>query len=187
MSILCVDHSLCYVHIPKTGGVSMSTYLKIYAGGKEFLRRSYGSKHMDIHRTKRELKKKKIHVDYWFTIVRNPWDRMVSAHHYYLRQKTSKHSSFEEFVRSYDWGCVNKQQHEYIDSSCSVFRFENMNEVYDEISSRCNIHVRKRVNVPKLNVSKHSDYRSYYTDELAEIVSTCCAHDISLYNYTFDP
>lgn len=158
----------------------MSTYLKVHAKGKEYLERSYGSKHMDQHRAKRELKKKNVQLDYWFTIVRNPLDRLVSAYHYYLRQKTMKYSSFEEYVRSTDWGCVKKQQSKYIDDTCHVFRFENMDEVYATISSRlCSVSSPGK----KLNPSHHDDYRTYYTDELAEIVYKQHSEDFDRFSY----
>lgn len=131
-----------------------------------------------------------------FTIIRNPFARVVSAF-YYLQQlgfaEFSKNIEFKQFVKTIfkEKGIeINFHFHEMIDRLALdgellvdfVARLENIEEDWRFIASKINA-VGK---LQKKNITKHEDYRVYYDDESIEIVSNIYSRDIEYFKYSFD-
>jgi len=96
-------HRCIFVHIPKTGGVSISKSLfGNLAGG-----------HMTIERYKIIFTKDEFDQYFKFTFVRNPWDRLVSAFTFlkgggmderderWAKMHLSEFDDFESFVKGW--------------------------------------------------------------------------------------
>ena len=54
---------------------------------------------------------------------------------------------------------------------------------FDHVCQKVGISVK----LPRLNRSKHNDYRTYYTDRGRELVERTCKADIEYFGYRFDP
>ena len=137
--------------------------------------------------------------DYFkFAVVRNPFDRLVSAYHFYLKwnhrstEAVKQFSGFEEFVfsdyfkedaRNSARPCGLQSSHLELEGSCAVdftCKFENL---VDDMN-----HVARTVglSIPSLqrhNVSSRSDYKEYYNDRLIEYVASVYSADIEKFGY----
>jgi len=136
-----------------------------------------------------------------FTFVRNPWDLQVSSFHHIKRERPkflNGHTDFKSFMkhkldpeRPYQYHIdtsIELQSDYLIDLKGNVLidfigRYENLQEDFD--------HVCKTVGITpfqlphKRKATDRSDYRKYYNDEIAEMVSTHFKRDIDLLDYTF--
>ena len=137
-----------------------------------------------------------------FAIVRNPWDLQVSSYHHIQREKpevVKGVKSFEDFLRlkfdperEYDFmlDISAELQHEYlVDLQGNVIvdfigRYENLQVDFCSICERIGIPAPE---LPHLRRAEdRRDYRSYYTDELAELVAHHYQRDLDILGYSFD-
>ncbi len=137
-----------------------------------------------------------------FAIVRNPWDLQVSSYHHIRREKPEVLHGvrcFEDFLRlkfdperDYDFmlDISAELQHEYlVDLQGHVIvdfigRYENLQADFGSICERIGIRAPE---LPHLRrATDRRDYRSYYTDELAELVAHHYQRDLEILGYTFD-
>lgn len=129
-----------------------------------------------------------------FTVVRNPFDRMVSCYHYQKeRIGLYPDATFEEFVTDYAWDengfATNKHwlpqvDHVFDDDRCLVdyiMRFERIDVDWGEVARRTGL----EVSLPKTNTSKRGDYLQYYNDETRKIVAEKYAKDLDAFGYSF--
>lgn len=138
-----------------------------------------------------------------FAFVRNPWDLQVSSYHHIGRERPellAGHESFEEFLR---WKLNPERPYQYhMDTSITLQtdylvdlkgnllvdrtgRYENLHEDFNSICSRIGA---GKISLPhkRRATDRKSDYRSYYDDETAELVSNHFRRDIELLGYGFD-
>jgi hypothetical protein len=185
-----------FVHIPKCAGMSITKALYgNLAGG-----------HTTFDRYLLIFSSKEIRSYFKFTIVRNPWDRLVSAYHFlqgggfdekdrqFAKSELEHFSSFDEFVRNWVdsasiWKCnhFRPQYHYFLDQFRRVpldfvGRFENLQADFEYICDRLGV----QATLPNVNASRHRDYRGYYTPETRKIVASVYATDIDLLGYEFD-
>lgn len=131
----------------------------------------------------------KVLEDYFiFTIVRNPWDRMVSITSYF-------DIPLDDFLNRFDYHCQDERirihslplyiyshngESQFVDSIC---RFESlqpdMNLVFDQINLT-------RTRLPHLNTSEHQHYSTYYKQDEIDLVEKLYKEDISYYGYMFE-
>jgi len=78
-----------YIHIPKTGGTSLTTILN----------KIDGTETIAVHDSIRALND--VSKFFIFTIVRNPYTRMVSAYLHRLRKNEFKYD-FQTFLKTYN-------------------------------------------------------------------------------------
>ena len=134
-----------------------------------------------------------------FTLVRNPWDRVVSYYHW-LREQGFDHPAvhlaqnlcFEDFAL-----------HPQIRSS---LRASQAGHYVTDVSGneRCNLFIRLEhiaadiapleahlgfaLELPHANRSaRDAGYQGYYTTASRDAVSQACAEDIARFGYHFDP
>lgn len=124
---------------------------------------------------------------YIFSVVRNPWDRLVSLAAYFK-------VPFKEFIQNIDdyWEDKNIRIHslplslythigdsQFVDFIC---RFEclqpDINLVFDHIGIN-------RQQLPYVNRSKHKHYSCYYTEYEIKKVQEIYKNDIKNYGYSF--
>ena len=179
-----------FIHINKTAGTSIGNAIGLAV------------KH---HQTAKEIiasiGKDKWNTAYKFTLVRNPWDKVVS--HYEYRRKrnktevASRNISFSEWVKKtygpekdtfyYNNPKAFQPQVEWLkDDEGSikidfVGKFESINEDFEQIKHAIGLDVE----LPHLNASKRAGYQSYYDDETRDIVARWFREDIEQFGYRF--
>jgi hypothetical protein len=113
-------NKILFIHIPKTAGTSIEHYLikkdNVVINYKDNVKNlfsyngKYGFDHSLQHLTFKEilLLYPKVEEYKKFTVVRNPYDRIVSEYYYHLqitrkwkKQKTEIQEDFEEFLNFY--------------------------------------------------------------------------------------
>lgn len=177
-----------FIHINKTGGSSVEHALGIPFEHKTALEK--------IDELGRETWDRKL----TFTVVRNPWDKVVSHYHYRVQtNQTSLSDSpvpFSEWVRraygerdpryydiprmfmpQVDW-CAGASGTILVKRIC---HFENLAIEFGDVMHE----LGKDVRLPHVKPSKRGNYRDYYDSETVEIVRACFAKDISAFQYSF--
>lgn len=185
-----------FVHIPKCAGISVNHALYgNLAGG-----------HKTLDQYLRIFEPKLVLSYFKFSIVRNPWDRLVSAYHFlqkgganqqdrdWFQHNLADYPHFKSFVHgwlngknAHSWYHFRPQTDFLLDSSGKVSldfigHFENLQNDFDYIAKR----LGKQVRLPDSNKSRHGDYQAYYDDETRNIVAQVYSRDIALLGYTFD-
>jgi len=139
-----------------------------------------------------------------FAIVRNPWDLQVSSYHHIRRERPHLMTHIENFDQFIRWKLDPERPYQYhIDTSIQsqldylidlqgkvivdfIGRHENLTADFATIAQRIGLpglslpHKRKATD-------RQKDYRSYYTDELAELVGDYFKRDIETLGYEFAP
>ena len=214
--IISQGRGYIFVHIPKTGGTSLALALEARAMKDDIL---LGDTPKAVKR-RRRIKDVQARGRLWkhatladidglvtpevmaqlftFTLVRNPWDRMVSYYHW-LRAQTFDHPSvtlaraagFDDFLRDpatqvaqRNWPAARYMTDATGVERCSAYiRLEHF--VADAAALQA--HLGFTLHLPHVNRSERAArYQDHYSDETREIVQTCCKTDIERFAYTFD-
>lgn len=180
-----------FIHINKTAGTSIGKAIGLPAKD---------------HLTAREVIAK-IGQDRWnsafkFTLVRNPWDRVVS--HYEYRRKKNKTEIASRGVTFSDWVKMTygenrntfyynnpksfQPQVEWLKDDGGkiaidfVGKFESINEDFNHVKHVIGL----AAELPHLNASPRTGYQPYYDDETRIIVARWFHEDIEAFQYTFE-
>lgn len=214
--IISHGRKFIFVHIPKTGGTSLSLALEARAMKDDIL---IGDTPKAKNRRKR-IKDAQVSGRLWkharltdiyglvtqqqiesyfvFTIVRNPWDRMVSYYHW-LKGQTfdhpavgiAKENSFVDFLAdpSIQRSLKNDAARNYICDrngveQCDMYlRMEHLPEDTMHLTQNLGI---KLVELPHDNRSERDhDYAGYYDTDSRNAISTVFADDIERFKYRF--
>ncbi|UWP99263.1 sulfotransferase family protein [Aliiroseovarius crassostreae] len=206
-----------FVHAPKTGGTSLALALEARAMKDDVmlgdtpkaLRRRRRLK--DVQAAGRLWKHSTLcdiaglvtpdqMRDYFvFTLVRNPWDRIVSYYHWLQAQSfdhpavsLARSSGFADFLRApvtqasfraapYASYVIDRDGCEHADL---FVRLEHLDEDLPALEAHLGFTLRP---IPHENRSdRHKAYRQFYTDELRQIVAQCCRDDIERFGYVFE-
>ncbi|MCP5036392.1 MAG: sulfotransferase family protein [Rhodobacteraceae bacterium] len=206
-----------FVHAPKTGGTSLALALEARAMKDDIMlgdtpkakRRRHRVKDMPSsgrlwkHSTLRDIDglvtQADIEAFFVFTLVRNPWDRVVSYYHWLRSQNfahpavgIAKATDFSGFLRDrvirsslsvHSYGS-------YVSDGagvdrCDLFlRLEHINEDLALLNDHLGFELGP---LPHANRSdRRQDFRFYYDDEDAGIVADTCAEDIDRFKYHFE-
>lgn len=216
--ILSRGRRYIFIHIPKTGGTALTLALEARAmkddvivgdtpkarARKGRLRGVETAGRLWKHSTLRDIRglasEEEIASFFTFTLVRNPWDRMVSYYHWLKAQRfahpavaMAKTMDFNSFLSaaetrsaiggnpypSYVTDAAGKER-------CKLFlRLEH----FEADAAPLESHLGFRVGPLALaNPSDRArDWRGYYSDAAAAIVAEVCAPDIARFGYCFDP
>lgn len=213
--IISPARKFIFVHIPKTGGTSLALALEARAHRDDVLigdtpkaiRRKARIKtlaakgrlwkHSTLSDLDGALPLSELDEMFVFTLVRNPWDRMVSYYHW-LRDQSFDHpavtlakaTSFEAFVLHPDTEASLRAHPaaRYVTDAagverCSAYvRLEHLAEDLAPVET----HLGFRLDVPHANASdRPRDYRGAYSDQTAAAVAEMCADDIARFRYRF--
>lgn len=136
-----------------------------------------------------------------FVFVRNPWDLQVSSFHHIQRERPEAMSGITDFNEFMRWKFNPEREYQYhIDTSLSlqsdyivdlhgnklvdyIGRYENLHEDFEAVCKKIGVSLE----LPhKRKGERGKDYRSYYTDETAELVAKHFDRDITMLDYSFD-
>lgn len=139
---------------------------------------------------------------YKFSVVRNPYTRLLSVYYYGIKQHSKEFGSFKKFVaalpsvaataRNVRGAHVTPQiHHTHIDgqSVCqAIAKFENLEADLERIKSELGVQVA----LPRLNVQRHPRLASggktgCYDKEMIAIMQDVYAEDFEAYGYDAEP
>ena len=185
-------HKLVYIHLPKTGGNTISMVFD-WKWGTWYLD---GESHYDDDLTDEICDKY-----FMFTFVRNPFDKFVSTY-WFWKKRLDLEFDFEYFcsnskdlfielglevchiwTQTYLNGQDNRWK--FVDY---IGRFETFDKDLFHILDV--IGVKKPVTIPIINQSFHGKsekhYSEYYTEETKSIVEDQYKEDLGKFNYEFE-
>lgn len=190
-------YKLIFIHIPKNAGTAITNTLEMSDIGHHGWR-YYKSRYPQKWGTYTKI-----------SVVRNPWDRVVSCYEYakmedsywhstnskaragkHLDYDLLKDSSFEnclgilkntpQKLRHQGWS--NQSNYIYNGDKLMVDYVLDVNEIDNKLSEILN----QKINIPKINVSNQNNYKDYYSDKkMVNIVSDRYKTDLLNFNYEF--
>lgn len=215
--MISTSKKFIFIHIPKTGGNSIQSILKeysddnitTYAKHQEGIERfeiennkySY-NKHSNLTEYKKELEPELYKSMLKFTVVRNPWDRMVS--YYFSPHRGKEEFDIKEFkilinkipvlgfytTELSKWerikyrGRMLDKTKNGLDSDIDFYlRFEKLDEDFKVLCNRLEIPFKA---LPQYNKSNKNHYSSYYNQELKSLVGRKFREEIKFFNYRFE-
>lgn len=192
-----------FVHIPKTAGNSIQSFLREYSEDQLLALRKeqdgidrFGlrnpkykiKKHSTLSEYREALGDEQFRNLYKFTCVRNPWDRMVS--YYFRPTQNSETWSREKFrgiiskaVSVADYLRLDNGEEDPFTNVDYIMRFENLADDFRAVCTAIGI---SPPTLPQYNRSSREHYAKYYDDELREFVRTRFAAEIERFDYTFE-
>lgn len=213
--IISKGRNYVFVHIPKTGGTSLAQALEERAMWDDILigdtpkarrrkKRLQGLKtsgrlwkHATLADIDGLLSTTEIERMFTFSLVRNPWDRLVSYYHWLQEQdfdhpavRYAKALDFERFLgTAHVQESLRKSPASFYmtDSGgavrCSAYiRLEHFAEDARPLFE----HLGFSLTLPRLNTSRRlKNYRSYYNGDTRDIVASVCREDIDAFEYRF--
>nr|WP_309501538.1 sulfotransferase family 2 domain-containing protein [uncultured Roseovarius sp.] len=213
--IISPGRNYIFVHIPKTGGTAMALALEgramkddILIGDTPKALRRRGRvkgvtaagrlwKHSTLADIDGLVDMAQIADAFTFTLVRNPWDRMVSYYHW-LRVQRFDHPAVT-LAQSLDFSAFLRHP-----QTVAAFRASPYGHYMTDAEGReqCRSYIRIEhleadaaalwahlgfsLQLGRANPSdRDPDYRRYYTDRDAVHLSDICAADIARFDYEF--
>ncbi len=206
--IISTGRNYIFAHIPKTGGTALATALEARAMKDDILigdtpkaiKRK--GKLAGLNAAGRVWKHSTVGdmagaVDtrgmFVFTLVRNPWDRLVS-YYTWLQDQTFDHPAVG-LAKTVDFsGFINtpalqravrlSPYKSYVNDGAHFFRLEHLEADLAPLWD----HLGFELTIPMVNRSmRNRDWRPYYTADDAALVGALCKEDIARSGYRFDP
>ena len=206
-----------FVHIPKTGGTAMALALEDRAKADDIMigdtpkavkRRGKVKgiktagrlwKHSTLADAEGLITRAEMADLFTFTLVHNPWDRMVSYYHW-LQTQTFDHPAVTLAKSKGFSGFLNAPvtQATFRKSPYSSYMTDGAGVIHADLFIRLEHlqqdaaplvdHLGFTLQMPIANESvRPRDWRGFYTDADAECLGEICATDIKTHGYSFDP
>lgn len=207
-----------FVHVPKTGGTALTLALEARAKADDIIigdtpkgRARRGRlagltprgrlwKHATLADIDGVVTGDELDRLFLVTLVRNPWDRIVSYYHWLRKQsfdhpavRLAKLSEFSAFLNHAETraSLMAWPYGAYLRDSGGVERaalFARLEAVEQDLQP-FEAHLGFRVTpFPAVNRSERAkDWRGYYSDADAAVVAEVCGADIARFGYRFDP
>ena len=130
-------------------------------------------------------------ADYFiFSVVRNPWDRFVSAWKYCAstRNRALRDVLLAPPVTGHDYRHVTRLQVDILFDAQGrpvtdfLMRYESIQQDFNTVCDRL---AKSRVTLPWLNVGLRREYRSYFDEESRALFEQRFARDIVAFNYSY--
>ena len=200
---VCLSLGYVFVHIPKTAGNSIAHALRE-------LPRPHDARRRTMHKhTKARHLRDLLGVQSWeaahrFTVVRNPWDLMVSCYEWWLHtgpriahlqamaSEVAALGGFPAFLDSrYGRSMINECPGTMLDwleidgrlAVSSILRFERLSHEWSELVTRLGLALRP---LPHLNESPdRRPYQEYYDRRTRELVASRFRREIEMFDYDF--
>ncbi len=206
-----------FVHIPKTGGTALALALEGRAMADDIMigdtpkarrrrRRIKGVatrgrlwKHARLADAEGLVTREEMTQLFVFTLVRNPWDRIVSYYHWLRAQEfdhravtLAKRLELADFIahphtantiRANPYGRYVRDP-DGVERADLFLRIEHLETDIGPLETHLGFRLAP---LARANASDRArDWRVYYTDAAAERVATLCAEDIARFGYGFD-
>ena len=208
-------HGYWFVDIPRTSSTSIKnelarmygvTYGKASLGANIFdrLRQQIFPCHLPAQEIRKILGEELWARIFTFTIIRNPWDRMVSMFHYMKKQgDLPTRLTFRDYVLQFNAPrhLLKGQLHSYhafyyglleyiVDSNDNIIvdyigRYENRTEDIRIIADKIGCQDLGNLHLQETERS-HKHYSQYYDDETKDVISTVFTRDIERFGYSFE-
>ena len=187
------EKKFIFIHIPKCGGTSI---------GKMLLNDNTMYDDKEHNNYQEELVTATYDEYFKFSVVRNPWSRLVSLYHekhpFHTNNMSFKNYIYEVIVNDKNTFLLRKDINAAIhaapytsywfngtiDKIDYIGRFEDIQVSWSEIAKRLNY---DSIMLPKNRAGKYyKHYTEYYDAETREIVARAFARDIELFGYEFE-
>lgn len=201
---MCGNHNITFVQIPKNAGTSIGQWLTENKASDDYREWYNHPSHSEIHSKD----------NFSFTVVRNPWDRMVSLY-FFLKHWTSpipnatnsrqirtelyrinNYDQFPEFdiwlknIETFKmlpwikWKPTDTQI-SWLDIAVDhIIRYENLENDFHKIQSLIDCHDP----LPRLLITNgfvRNNYKDYYNTETIRMVENHFKEDIEKWQYEF--
>jgi hypothetical protein len=186
------DVTAVFVHIPRTGGMSISKALQVtkhrnrrrLVEGAEYSGIVTFGHELLLHLQRRGLAPKEA---FTFAFCRNPYDRAISLWAF-NNKRNGFDLSFREFCLDLGkWGWrIRYPQARWVDGVALDFlgRFETLQADFERLCILLGVERKKAL--PHLNQTEHEPYRTHYDDVTQAIVRSHYARDFERFGYTDD-
>ena len=178
-----------FIHIHRTGGSSIISLLKKALPNQVDVIAQHGNA------STMEKQLLTTYADYFiFSIVRNPWDRLLSW--YSLLHKSdptpieAERLRFEQFLLTITHDDGNDSslcnQLDYFNTlnldKIHIYRYEQYAKETQRMAKKLGITI---TDIPRVNETSSKNYQDYYTKKSKALVTEKCARDIAYFGYTF--
>jgi len=211
--IFSVSHRFIFIRNWKTAGSSIREVLRHY---QPFYRKNRYLEYLlrkseillpqkfrlvPIHADARRIRDRvghEVFSQYFkFGFVRNPWDWQVSLYYFILKRKrhhlhrlVSRFKTFDDYIKWHVTEDKSKRSQKdfFSDHDGSIIvdfigKFENLDQDFKYIQEQIGI---KKVPLPHINRTRHSDYQNHYSDFSAALIAEHYREDIEYFGYQFD-
>ncbi|MCC6206755.1 MAG: hypothetical protein IT488_01185 [Gammaproteobacteria bacterium] len=182
-----LNRRLLFIHIARTGGTSIETA----CAGIDWCYIDLPTKHLSASQARAHYGEEIWNGFTKFSIVRNPWDRLVSmwsTGSWHAGQDVEAGRDMKAFLIQLRPHPVEKYQslyyHEVLDEKLDyVLRYENLR---DDLLRMLKERSLPPVLLPHVEATRRHHYSAYYSPEAAEIAGTMFRKDITDYGYRFE-
>ena len=195
------EYKICFVHIPKTAGTTIEKSLNLLNAESLYSERKFVNKNVTAQHFNYEELKEVLGdtLDQYqiFTVVRNPFDRIVSEYHHVIHNDWAteyKNLSFDEFVKKSIFTDVETririfdahiEPQTYFIKGCEnikVFKYENLEECFNWIRQI----VGDNISFGHERKSERRPYNEYYKNsDTIKLVSEFYKEDLERFSYSF--
>jgi len=123
-----------------------------------------------------------------FTIVRNPYDRVLSLFTYRHRHNPETYPTFEGLVKDQKRHMILPTQVSIINKNeaCDfIARFENLDMDMKKVGKIIGIKWSWPYSKTHSNRTSHGHYSEYYTEDMKDIVTDLYREDLKRFNYEY--
>lgn len=182
------DRKLLFIHIPKTGGTSLTSVLFPRQGETQ-------------HFPASDLPKEQWENYFTFAFVRNPYERILSSYTYHVKSgyrgvfarkfPRLKSMSFQEYLETFVvpmtspnfYSQVRYVTHDQSEKKIDfVGRFERLHEDYARLLERIGVSAELGHQLK----SSHDHYSRYFDPRTRAIVEDAYADDLETFGYSFE-
>ena len=195
------SQKILFIHIPKTAGMALHAHLSQY-GPCVFDTRIKTSKGFFCPRHQESNTLEKIFfpemIDYAFTIIRNPFQRIISEYRY---QRDHPGIGLSRFcmLGFYPWLKYNlwrfssnhgwrdghfRPQVDYPGFKCEIFRLEDgLEQVMKTLSRKTNVNITQQIS--RVNISNPA--RVHVSKASLDLINKTYASDFRVFGYSSEP